>query len=38
MDYVVETNEKGKLVPKKVGLAPVQREGMDYECATCQAA
>jgi hypothetical protein len=31
MDYVVETNEKGKSVPKKVGLAPVQREGMDYE-------
>jgi hypothetical protein len=30
-DYVVETNEKGKSVPKKVGLAPVQREGMDYE-------
>jgi len=31
MDYVVETNEKGKSVPKKVGLTPVQREGMDYE-------
>lgn len=31
MDYVVETNEKGKSVPKKVGLAPVQREGTDYE-------
>ena len=31
MDYVVETNEKGKSVPKKVGLAPVQLEGMDYE-------
>ena len=31
MDYVVEMNEKGKSVPKKVGLAPVQREGMDYE-------
>jgi hypothetical protein len=38
MDYVVETNEKGKSVPKKVGLAPVQREGTDYERATCQAA
>jgi len=38
MDYVVETNEKGKSVPKKVGLAPIQREGMDFECATCQAA
>ena len=31
MDYVVETNEKGKSVPKKVGLAPIQREGLDYE-------
>jgi hypothetical protein len=31
MDYVVETNDKGKSVPKKVGLAPVQREGLDYE-------
>ncbi len=31
MDYVVETNDKGKSVPRKVGLAPVQREGMDYE-------
>jgi hypothetical protein len=31
MDYVVEVNDKGKSVPKKVGLAPVQREGMDYE-------
>jgi len=31
MDYVVETNEKGKSVPKKVGLAPIQREGMDFE-------
>jgi hypothetical protein len=31
MDYVVETNDKGKSVPRKVGLAPVQREGMDFE-------
>ncbi len=31
MDYVVEMNDKGKSVPRKVGLAPVQREGMDYE-------
>lgn len=30
-DYVLETNEKGKQTPKKVGLAPVQREGMEYE-------
>jgi hypothetical protein len=30
-EYVLETNEKGKQVPKKVGMAPVQREGMEYE-------
>lgn len=31
VDYVLVTNERGKQEPKKVGLAPVQREGMDYE-------
>lgn len=30
-DYIMETNEKGKIEPKKIGLAPVQREGMEYE-------
>lgn len=30
-DYVLETNEKGKTVPRKVGLAPIQREGLEYE-------
>lgn len=30
-EYVIETDSKGKQVPKKVGLAPVQRDGMDYE-------
>lgn len=30
-DYAVEQNEKGKSTPRKVGLAPVQREGTDYE-------
>jgi hypothetical protein len=30
-DYVLEINDKGKQQPKKVGLAPVQREGMEYE-------
>ena len=30
-DYVLEANDKGKQQPKKVGLAPVQREGMEYE-------
>jgi hypothetical protein len=28
---VLEVNDKGKQTPKKVGLAPVQREGMEYE-------
>jgi hypothetical protein len=31
VDYVLEMNDKGKQTPKKVGMAPVQREGMDYE-------
>jgi hypothetical protein len=30
-EYVLETNERGKQMPKKVGLAPVQRDGMEYE-------
>jgi hypothetical protein len=30
-DYVLETNDKGKQAPRKVGLAPIQREGMEYE-------
>lgn len=30
-DYVLETNEKGRQAPKKVGLAPIQRDGMEYE-------
>lgn len=30
-EYVLETNEKGKQQPKKVGMAPVQRDGMEYE-------
>jgi DNA polymerase III delta prime subunit len=32
VDYVMESDPTtGKMVPKKVGLAPIQREGMDYE-------
>lgn len=34
-EYVMETNEKGKQVPRKVGLAPIQREGMEYEFDVC---
>ena len=30
-EYVQEKDEKGKTTIRKVGLAPVQREGMDYE-------
>lgn len=30
-DYILQENEKGKQVPKKVGMAPIQREGMEYE-------
>lgn len=29
-DYVLQTSD-GKAAPKKVGLAPIQREGMEYE-------
>lgn len=30
-DYVVEKNERGQNVPKKIGTAPVIRDGMEYE-------
>jgi energy-coupling factor transporter ATP-binding protein EcfA2 len=30
-DYVEEVNERGKKVRKKIGLKPVQREGLEYE-------
>lgn len=30
-EYVMETNERGKTTPRKVGIAPVQRDGMEYE-------
>lgn len=33
-DYVLEVNDKGKSAPKKVGLAPIQRDGMEYEFTT----
>lgn len=31
MEYALVENDKGKSVPKKVGLAPVQREDTEYE-------
>lgn len=33
-DYIIETNDKGKQVPRKVGLAPIQRDGIEYEFTT----
>lgn len=33
-DYVMEVNDRGKQAPKKVGLAPIQRDGMEYEFTT----
>jgi hypothetical protein len=30
-EYVVEENDKGKKAPRKVGLKPVQRDGLEYE-------
>ena len=31
----METNTKGKEVPRKVGTAPVMRDGIDYEFTLC---
>lgn len=33
-DYVLEVTDKGKSAPRKVGLAPIQRDGMEYEFTT----
>jgi len=30
-EYILETNDKGRQVPKKIGMAPIQRQGMEYE-------
>jgi hypothetical protein len=30
-EYVIEENERGKKVPRKIGLKPEQREGMEHE-------
>ncbi|MFF4652783.1 ATP-binding protein [Streptomyces sp. NPDC001380] len=30
-EYVVETDDRGRKVPRKVGLRPEQREGIEYE-------
>lgn len=31
MEYILETNSKGQQAPKKVGMAPVMRAGVEYE-------
>lgn len=30
-EYVVEKDERGKSVPRKIGMQPVQRDGLEYE-------
>lgn len=30
-EYIMEENDRGKKVPKKVGMAPIQRDGLEYE-------
>ncbi len=30
-EYVIEENAKGQKVPRKIGLQPIQREGMEFE-------
>lgn len=30
-EYVLETDDRGRQTPKKMGMAPVQRAGMEYE-------
>jgi AAA domain len=33
MDYVLEPDTRGKMIPRRVGLAPVMRDGIEYEFA-----
>jgi hypothetical protein len=30
-EYILEENERGKKVPRKIGIQPVQRDGLEYE-------
>lgn len=34
-EWVVEKDEKGKNVPRKIGMAPVMRDGVEYEFDVC---
>lgn len=31
MEYVMEEDSRGKKVPRKIGMAPIQRDGMEFE-------
>lgn len=31
VEFIVENDANGRAVPRRVGMAPIQREGMDYE-------
>ena len=31
VEYILEEDSKGKKTPRKIGLAPIQRDGLDYE-------
>jgi hypothetical protein len=35
MEYVMEKDDKGKTTIRKIGLQPIQREGLDYEFTLC---
>jgi hypothetical protein len=30
-EYILETDSRGKQIPRKIGMAPIQRAGMEYE-------
>jgi hypothetical protein len=30
-EYVIEENDRGKKMPRKIGLAPIQRDGLEFE-------
>lgn len=34
-EYVMTENDRGKTAPKKVGMAPIQRDGFEYEFDIC---
>lgn len=34
-EWVIETNEKGKSTPRKIGLAPIMRDGIEFEFDVC---